>query len=236
MLRAMSGRDETHRLLTLAVHELRTPLNVAAGYLRMLLDPRSGRLADRQAQFAGKAAESLETLARHVADLNEIARLDSGELALTPRRHDLATLTASVVEALALEQKTPRPVLHAEPGSFPADIDVERVARALRACLRALAREVPDPGLLVVSLARRDSFTVQVTLGSQGLGSGLDPAAGAWGPPDEWGGGLGLELPLARRVIERHGGRLLSRPGPGHGSAFLIVLPLAAAGSSAQAG
>ena len=77
MLAAMSDRNEVQGLLTLAVHELRTPLNVAAGYLRMLLDPRSGTLADRHAQLAGKAADSLETLVsdQWLAFLGDGARL-----------------------------------------------------------------------------------------------------------------------------------------------------------------
>jgi len=229
MLAAMSDRNEVQGLLTLAVHELRTPLNVAAGYLRMLLDPRSGTLADRQAQLAGKAADSLETLTRLVADLGEIARLESGEIPAARRRHDLAALAASVVEAFTPPHPAAaRAVLDAQPGNYPADLDTERVARALRACLDAVAREAADASVVTVSLARRDSSAAGLTVAPRDRLPSLDPAASAWGAPDEWRGGLGLELPLARRVIERHGGRLLSPLDPDRQPAFLVVLPLSA--------
>jgi signal transduction histidine kinase len=223
----MTGHDESgQRLLTLAVHELRTPLNVAAGYLKMLADPRSGPLSERQAQLAARAGESLERLAALVAHLGEVARMDAGELPVTRRRHDLGALAAAVVEALPREGPAPRVVLDAEPGSHPADIDVERMARTLRACVDALVRETQEPGLVVVSVARRDTTTATITVARSALPPNLGPGTG-WGPVDEWRGGLGLEIPLARRVIEHHGGQLLSPTAPDHRPAFMLVLPLA---------
>jgi signal transduction histidine kinase len=66
-----------------------------------------------------------------------------------------------------------------------------------------------------------------LTLAHEGLLPSLGTITSAWGPADEWRGGLGLELPLARRVIERHGGRLLSPAGPDRRPAFMVLLPLA---------
>jgi signal transduction histidine kinase len=46
----------------------------------------------------------------------------------------------------------------------------------------------------------------------------------------EQGGGHGLGLAIARRIVERHGGRLSARSGPGPGASFLFDLPAASAG------
>jgi K+-sensing histidine kinase KdpD len=234
MLAAMAQLDEARdRLLTLAVHELRTPLNVAAGYLKMLLDPRAGTLADRQAQLAAKAGESLDGLTRLLADLSDIARLDAGETAVATSRRDLAAIAASVVAGFVPPQDSlVRAAIQTEPGAYPVDVDVERLARALRGCLTALAREVPTGSTLVASLTGPGSRAAVLTLAHEGLLPSLDTTASAWGPADEWRGGLGLELPLARRVIERHGGRLLSPAGPDHRPAFMILLPLAGHGAA----
>lgn len=226
MLAAMPERDEAGRLLTVVVHELRTPLNVAVGYLKMLLDPRAGPLTERQAQLAARAGESLDTMARLLSDLGAIARLDAGESLVTRRRHDLAALAASVVEAFAATRQAPRVALDARAGSCLADLDVERLARAFRACLDAVAREASEGDALVVSVTRFDPSTAAVTLAPSRLVSALGEGA-RWEPADEWRGGLGLELPLARRVIERHGGRVLSPAGPDRRPVFRVLLPLA---------
>jgi two-component system cell cycle sensor histidine kinase PleC len=237
MLAAMADLNEDrHRLLVLAVHELRTPLNVAAGYLKMLLDPRTGTMTDRQAQLATKATDSLGSVARLLTNLNEIAAIESGELALTASRRDLAELAAPVVAGFVPPQDSfVRAVLQVQPGDYPAEVDAERITRALRGCLTALAREVAAGSTLVVSLRSPGSSTATLTLAHEDLVTSLDPAASAWGPADQWRGGLGLELPFARRVIERHGGQLLSPTGPERQPAFLIVLPLAAGGSTVRA-
>jgi len=53
---------------------------------------------------------------------------------------------------------------------------------------------------------------------------------GAWtsetAPFDEKRGGLGLALPIARRVIERHGGRIWSPPGDAARSVAIVSLPI----------
>lgn len=230
MLAVMSEpQDDRHRLLTLAVHELRTPLNVAAGYLKMLVDRRSGPLTDQQLQLAGRAGDSLDALTRLISDLAEIARLESGTLTLASRRHDLLAVAAEAVAAFVPPQESHvQAVLQGGPGPYPIAADAERLVRSLRGCLAALAREVPLDATIVASVAGEGSPTATVTLAPADLLPVLDPDAGAWGPADEWRGGTGLELPLARRVIELHGGRLLSPPGPERRPALMLCLPLAA--------
>jgi hypothetical protein len=89
--------------------------------------------------------------------------------------------------------------------------DTARLRTAFDAIFRAILREKGGPTLVVAErrLVTIDGVTSAV------IAVGEEPYVeaayqSASGPFDEHRGGLGLALPLARRVIEGHGGRLLS--------------------------
>ena len=86
-----------------------------------------------------------------------------------------------------------------------------RLRAAFGAIFHALLREKPGPCIVVADrrLVRKDgqSSAVIVVAEEAGVQAAYDAPAGAF---DEKRGGVGLSLPIARRVIEAHGGRLWS--------------------------
>ena len=89
--------------------------------------------------------------------------------------------------------------------------DAPRLRTAFDAIFRAILREKPGPSTVVAErrFATRDGHRCAVVVvaddGCVQEAYGREPA-----PFDEGRGGLGLSLPLARRVIEGHGGRMWS--------------------------
>ena len=79
-------------LLSLAVHEFRTPASVVGGYLRMLQSDQDPPMSERQQRMIDQAAQSCERLVAIVAELSEIATLDSGNLALAQQPLDFFAL------------------------------------------------------------------------------------------------------------------------------------------------
>jgi K+-sensing histidine kinase KdpD len=85
-----------------------------------------------------------------------------------------------------------------------------------------------EPGAIVVQCvtvtAEPERFAV-VALGDETVQTALIEKACAATPPfDEWRGGTGLALPVARRIIEGHGGALWSADGTRAASAFRLPL------------
>lgn len=208
------------QLLALAAHEMRTPAGVVSGYTRMLLQGRAGELADGQRSVLEAADRSNARLAALLAQMSDLARLEDGTLRLAPAMVDLATTLASRDAPAAM----PTPV----PPLPPALLSVD--AARLRDALAAIAALHRRKGVGVPALAARtDDASLWLAVGA------ADAAAGALGvveaalePFDDLQGGLGLELTLARVVVEEHGGAIYARPGaePEH-EVTVIRLPLA---------
>ena len=219
------------RLLSLAVHELRTPVTVVAGYLRMLLREQDGPLSDKQRRMIEEADRSCARIGAIVSEISDVGKLESSEFALGRQNFDFATLVAEVASdmhdgddrGVRLESRgTDQPLM--------VTGDRARLAATVRALMQAAVRERGEPGVIVAECsAITDSNPpwAVLTIGAEPLLPSLaDQARG--NPPsfDEWRGGLGLALPVGRRVIEALGGSLWSASGTQSRAASALRLPL----------
>jgi signal transduction histidine kinase len=222
------------RAMSLAVHELRTPVTVVAGYLRMLLREQAGPLSEKQKKMLEEADRSCSRLGALVAEMSEFGKLEGGELALAHQDFDLATVVVEL--ASGLHDGEDRGV-HLEANvSIPAGMkeitvtgDRARIAAAIRALMQSAVRERVEPGILSVrcSVATDRERWAVVAIGDGAIVPEMERAA--LEPPasfDEWRGGLGLALPVARRVIEKHGGAVWCAPGPDSRATAALRLPL----------
>jgi signal transduction histidine kinase len=200
------------QLLSLAVHEFRTPTSVVGGYLRMLQRDTDPPLSERQRRMVDEAEKSCARLVAIVAELSDIGKLDSGLISLGRQPLDLFSLVGEVAE-LVHEARDREVHLEVRGRSDGASIsgDAPRLRSAFDAIFRAILREKPGPGSVVADrrLDTRDGRTVAdvIVADAASVQLAYEREAGAF---DDKRGGLGLALPLARRVIEGHGGRLWS--------------------------
>jgi signal transduction histidine kinase len=209
------------QLLSLAVHEFRTPASVVGGYLRMLQRDSDPPLSERQRRMVDEAEKSCARLVAIVAELSDIGKLDGGDVSLAQRPLDLFSLVGEVAE-LVHEAKDREVILEARGSDTGAPMsgDAPRLRTAFDAIFRAILRETPGPATVVADrrLEVRDGRTAAVVIVSDAA-SVQDAYESAPTPFDEKRGGLGLALPLARRVIEGHGGGLWA---PSGGDAALV--------------
>jgi signal transduction histidine kinase len=217
------------RAMSLAVHELRTPVTVVAGYLRMLLKEQAGPLTDKQKKMLEEADRSCGRLGSLVSEMSEFGKLESRELALARQDFDLAELTQQLASGMhegsdrgvTLETRCAEPLL--------VTGDRTRISTALNALMYSALRERGEPGTVVVecSLVAGTPPWAVVAIGDDTAVATLARVAPETAAPfDEWRGGLGLALPVARRVIEAHGGAVWSGDSGHSRGASALRLPL----------
>ena len=216
--------------MSLAVHELRTPVTVVCGYIRMLLKEHGGPLTDAQKKMLHEAERSCERITGLVAEMSELGKLESRELAVARQEVDFAALLRDV--ASDMHEGQDRGVrLAVRVPNQPVTVtgDRARLSAAVMTLLHAALRERGQPGVIVAdcSVVGGSPGWAVLAVGEEDVLPALIDAGINTPPPfDEWRGGLGLALPVARRVVEALGGALWSAPGdrPRVGSALKLPL------------
>lgn len=222
--------DTVSRAFSLAVHELRTPVTVVSGYLRMLLREQAGTITDKQRRMIEEAERSCTRLGALVTEMSELGKLESGELALAEQAFDLAPVVSEL--AANMQEGKDRGVMLELAGINRAIVvrgDRHRIAAAIEVLMRAALRERGEPGTVVTACSayphEAPTWAV-VAIGDADAITALTHGIDHPSAFDEWRGGLGLGLPIARRVIDAHGGALWSVAGGGSRAASALRLPL----------
>lgn len=219
------------RAMSLAVHELRTPVTVVSGYLRMLLREQGGPLTDKQRKMLEEAERSCARIGALVAEMSDLGKLEGRELALAKQPFELAGLLAELASDMH-EGEDRGVTLELRGVDQPVTVigDRPRLAAAIRALMHAALRERGEPGVIVVNCSTISDTTpasAVVAIGDETLIPSLTAAARTTPPAfDEWRGGLGMALPVARRVIEAHGGQLWSADGAQSRAASALRIPV----------
>jgi signal transduction histidine kinase len=207
--------DTCPQLLSLAVHEFRTPASVVGGYLRMLQRDTESPLSERQRKMIDEAEKSCARLVGLIAELSDVSKLDSGQIGFARQPLDLFVLVVEVA-ALVHEANDREVILEVRGPTEGAAMtgDIARLRTAFDAIFRAILREKIGTTTVVAErrVEKRDGHSEAVLVVAD---EGTVRAAyeRERTPFDEKRGGMGLALPLARRVIEGHGGQIWS-PAP----------------------
>lgn len=175
-----------------------------------------------------EAERSCGRLGAIVAEMSDLGKLESGDVTLSRQPFDLAELLAEL--ASRMQEGSDRGVrLEVRGANRRIDIvgDRTRLGAALGALLHAALRERGEPGVVVAecSTTAGSSPAVIVAIGDEATVRELASATER-APFDEWRGGLGLALPVARRVVEAHGGTLWSAAGDRARTGSALRIPL----------
>jgi signal transduction histidine kinase len=212
-------------LLSSLSHELRTPLTAIQGYASTLLQPDLTWDEASTDRFLRSIASEGARLGRLVGDLLDSTAIESGVLRLQRHWCDLRLV---VEAALRLVADGSTIQVHADADVEPVWGDHDRLEQVFVNLLENAVAHGGSPDGIDVTLRRGASRgTVEAEVADQG--PGIPPSlAGRIFEPRVRGradrGGAGLGLPIARGIVEAHGGSLEALP-VGRGACFVVTLP-----------
>jgi signal transduction histidine kinase len=220
------------RFLARMSHELRTPLNAIIGFSEVLARRSFGDLNRKQAEYVGDVVDSGQHLLALVDDLLDLAKVETGRVELDVGHVDVSGLLSGSL-ALFKEQATRQQItlaLDVAPGAGTIEGDARKLKQVMFNLLANALRFTPPNGRVTLGATRdADRVRIWVSDTGQGVSPGNQEAIfEEFRQGDVSGGGqggTGLGLPLARRLVELHGGGLWVQSEPGRGSTFTAELP-----------
>jgi hypothetical protein len=205
----MMGRLVSGLLRTIS-HDIRTPITTVRGFVKMMLDGRTGPISDPQRECLNMAFQGVDQLIRIGTSVSDAsAHIEEIHAEIL----DVAVLWRSVMEAS-------RPRLHAKSVTIEEYMEGDRkLICGDRQCLRDLFNRlldwviiaVVDRGKLRVDLRCRNEIALMLTF--PGVPGSLTPA------------GADEELASAREIAFLHGGQVGLRPGKDGNSILMVTLP-----------
>lgn len=235
-LNAMAAQLEAARgaeraFLLSVSHDLRTPLTSIKGYAEAMTDGTLEAPDDRKRAAEVISAEA-RRLERLVADLLDLARLDTRQFSFRVRPFDAAEMVENAVAAFRPSAEDLGIALHVDtPGSIAADGDPERIGQIV-ANLVENAMKYATAAITVG--AARDAGWLRISV--QDDGPGIDPSdlphvfdrlyTSRTPPGRKVGTGLGLAI--VRELSARMGGRTVAERLESGGTRFTVHLPVLA--------
>lgn len=224
-------------------HELRTPLNLVIGFSEtMMTAPESyGGIP-----LPGPYRTDLNAIyhsARHlralVDDVLDLARIDAGKITLAREEVSIDSLVAEAIDIvrnyIAAKGLTLRENV---PASLPAvRIDRLRIRQVLLNLLVNAARFSEHGWISVEAVQQGDEILVRVSDTGRGIPEEdlpkiFEEFRTTEQPVSAWHSGTGLGLPISKKFVELHRGKMGVESTYGQGTTFWFTLPVGAAASS----
>jgi PAS domain S-box-containing protein len=215
-------------------HELRTPLNAIMVFSEMIRDAANGPLDASYREYGGDINESGRHLQNIINDILDISKIEGGRLELRDEIVSIGEIAEACRRIVAAMAEVAGVSLSINvPGSLPLiRSDRIRFQQILLNLMSNAVKFTPSGGRVSLSASIEADGAV-ITVQDTGIGMkaedipiALEPFRQIDGALSRRFDGTGLGLPLAKALVELHGGRLEIQSAPAEGTMVRILLPL----------
>ncbi len=217
-------------------HELRTPLNSILGFTEVMLEGLDGPLTPNMNNDLKLINKNGQHLLNLINDVLDMAKIESGKMNLIIEKFNLHEIFEEVISITSPQAGEKKLTLKVDTES---DVDVEINAdrtRLRQVMLNLLTNAVKftEKGKITIR-AIREGNNVLISVKDTGIGippSELEAIFQEFTQVDSSTtrkvGGTGLGLPISRKLVEMHGGKLWAESSgvAGEGSTFFVFMPI----------
>jgi len=224
--------------VSVVAHELRTPMTSIRGYADMLGKGMVGPLTPDQAGFVHTITRNAERMQILVSDLQDVSRIETGQLRLEMEPTTLADALEGGLEATQAQIKARSQQLTVEvPGDLPqVRADPARLAQILINLLSNAYKYTPEGGRICVQAWLQDGY-VHCAVSDTGVGMSPEDCACLFtkffrsdNPAVREMPGTGLGLCIVKSLVELQGGEIEVESQLGVGMTFTFTVPVAEVG------
>ncbi len=221
-------------LLDVITHEFSTPISVLKAYIEMFMTRRFDSSHPRCREGLHAMKDAVIRLERLVINLLTLGQGKNKKLDLDYERvvvQDLITQALSQLRE-GLQKKSITTVLRVPPNFPPIWADPSKLSTALMNLLDNSIKFNRPCGFIRITLTRPHARFIGIAISDTGNGISEDKIEEIFNPFTQVDmsstreySGVGLGLPVAKVIVEAHGGKITAHSKRGKGSTFLLILP-----------
>jgi len=230
--RAESANQAKSQFLANMSHELRTPLNAIIGFSEVISSALFGPLDARYRDYAQDIHGSGHHLLRIINDLLDLSKVEAGRFELRDGQVQLAALFEACRRMVSDRAVATGVALDIASTNLVVIGDELRLEQVLLNLVSNAVKFTPSGGEVRITAALGPGGDVSVSVADTGIGMAAEEIPLALQPFGQIDnsltrphGGTGLGLPLAKRLVELHGGTLIVESEPGCGTTVTFTLP-----------
>jgi two-component system cell cycle sensor histidine kinase PleC len=218
-------------------HELRTPLNTVIGFSKLLTHHQQRQLPDRDiVEYAALIHNAAEHLLSVINDILDISKIQSGKYTLDAREVHIGEILSGSVASYSMMASEAHVELRTDirDNLPPIRGDAAKLRQIFMNIISNAMKFTPANGIIDVIAHASVSGGTIIAVRDTGLGmtaEEIDVAMTPFGQVDagrsRWREGAGLGLPIAKALVELHGGLLKIKSKKSSGTDVVIAFPAA---------
>jgi two-component system, cell cycle sensor histidine kinase PleC len=216
-------------------HELRTPLNSINGFSEVLYDETFGPLNQKQRQYVNNVLASGKHLLLLINQILDTAKVESGKMNLALSRFPMKSLLKEITMLVADMCSKKNLQMALEIGEELPEIEADelKVKEIIYNLLSNAVKFTPEGGKIGLR-AKKSNSAVEIVVWDTGVGIAPENMEKIFEgffrvdtPYSRVTEGTGLGLPLSRKLVELHGGKLfIESGGLNQGTSVRVTLPI----------
>lgn len=222
---------EKDKFFSIIAHDLRSPFNTFLGFTEMMAEELYSMTLEEIQKIATDMRNSAFNLYRLLENLLEWSMIQRGVTPFNPIKLNLGDLVRENLKTSLDPIRRKSIKLNMQiPESVSLIADPNMIGTVIRNLLSNAIKFTPREGTVTISAVETKTGTIEFTFSDSGIGMSeemvsslfdLDSHNNRPGTDGELSTGLGLLL--CKEFIEKHGGNISVKSGPGKGSSFIIT-------------